>query len=226
MVITVDSGVVTGTDVATYDARAMSPSNVLLAVATLQITAASPGPKTLTVQVPAGTEHVELRFTSQGTVGHTLSYDMQFDAYCGGQVPGGTVSSCCPPDTSTQATLDAILTLVTLIQRQNVAFGFVEKGSAHAGISGDGELSIQGLVGVRVDLTTTPARVGVTSGDPDTLWNVGWVRLGTDSAWGERYFVDADPWQLLPAQAGVYTRLGYSIPSDVTVSITELEREP
>jgi hypothetical protein len=121
--------------------------------------------------------------------------------------------------------LQRILQMVTLIQRQKVPFAYVY-GDNHVGISGDGELAVQGLLGVSVDVTTMPGRTGVVAGTPETLFNLGWITLGTADGWETSRRIDHDGTLMIPQAGSVFTRVGYSIPDDVVVSIRELVREP
>ncbi len=157
--------------------------------------------------------------------GTTISnFQLRADIYCDGQLPTDVQQPCCPPGPGTQATLDAILTIVTLMQRQIAPFGYVP-GTVHAGLSGNGQFSVQGILGLAVDLTTTPGRAGLEVGDPNQLFEVGWINVGTADGWGPRQFITSDPFIYRPV-AGDVTLVGYSIPADVVVTITELVREP
>ena len=113
---------------------------------------------------------------------------------------------------------------MNLIQRQLAPFAYVH-GTVHTGISGNGQLAVSGLLGVAVDVTTLPARAGRTSGDPDQLYDVGWINVGTADGFGPRQFISSNPFILRPVP-GDMTLIGYSIPADVVVTITELVREP
>ena len=156
------------------------------------------------------------------TVGNTQVQNVIFDLFCGGELPGAQ-QSCCPPDTATQSSLDLILKMVTLIQRQAVPFAYIY-GPSHSSLSGNGAIAVFGLLGVKVDVTAAPGRLGQTDGDPVTLWDAGWINLGTADGFGPRQFITSDPLVLLPVSSAV-TIIGYSIPDDVTVTITELWRE-
>lgn len=176
-----------------------------------------------TVQAVANVQQIRLTqasvsgTTTQKITGTTIT------SYCG--VPNAPQAPCCPPDIAVQSTLDAIFSLVQLIQRQSVPFATID-GASHPGVTGNGEISVHGLIGLRIDITTLPGRTGVTEGHPDTYFGIGWIRMGDSTSWSPRWWIDADPWILLPPSAGIYTRLGYSIASDVTVTITEIVREP
>lgn len=176
------------------------PASASLPVLELWLTASAPG---------TGTAN------SDGTM---------LEAFCGGATPGGSVAPCCPPDPTQTGLLNLILQAVTLIQRQAAAFAYVP-GAAHSGLSGNGTITVSGLIGLKIDLTTTPSRLGTVLGDPIALWDAGWVNLGTTDGFGPRQFITSDPTIILPV-SGAVTVIGYSIPSDCTVTITELIREP
>lgn len=158
-----------------------------------------------------------------GTLGQVVA-GTTISAYCNGDQPGAIAQPCCPPDTATQSTLDLILKMTTLIQRQIAPFAYVA-GTAHTGISGNGQLAVSGLLGVAVTVTTLPGRAGRVSGDPQSVWEVGWINLGTSDGWGPRHFISSSSFLLRPVPGDV-TLIGYSIPTDTTVTITELIREP
>jgi hypothetical protein len=158
--------------------------------------------------------------------GGSSTFVTTLEYFCNGAIPGGNQSSCCPPDPSLTALLARIDQMVTLIQRQSSPFAYVY-GSNHAGLSGADELSVSGLIGVSIDITTLPGRVGRAIGAPDHLFDVGYVTLGTDDGWSSSRRVDADGSLILcPPGAGAMTRVGYSFTPGVVADIRELLREP
>jgi hypothetical protein len=62
-------------------------------------------------------------------------------------------------------------------------------------------------------------------GDPNRIYDVGWVNVGTPDGWQEPQYITSNPFVIQPVSGDV-TVVGYSIPHDVTVTITELIREP
>jgi hypothetical protein len=114
--------------------------------------------------------------------------------------------------------------MVTLIQRQSVPFAYIASAS-HAGLAGSGELTVQGLIGLRITLTTIPSLVGSDAGDPLTYFQAGWLRWGDADGFSERRFIDASPLTWYPQPAGQYTRIAYSLNVGVVATIEELERE-
>jgi hypothetical protein len=147
------------------------------------------------------------------------------EAFCGGASPNGTQQPCCPPDAATQAQLDQILAMVTLIQRQAAPFAYVY-GANHTALSGHGSISASGLLGISVDVTTLPASYGSRDGTPVELFDLGFVTLGTADGYETSRRIDHDGALLLPPQSGAFTAIGYSLSPGVVVAIRELVREP
>lgn len=158
-----------------------------------------------------------------GSTGGIIKGNSTLSIYCDGQFPGSQ-QPCCPPDSATQGYLDSILKLVTLIQRQQVPFAYVA-GATHSALSGNGSLAIQGLLGVKILPTSIPNDAGIEVGDPDTYWLDSWINWGNADGWTTREFLRASPHISMPALAGQFTQLGYSLRPGLTVSITELVRE-
>lgn len=147
------------------------------------------------------------------------------ERYCGGARPGAPQTACCPPDVSTQAYLDNILKLVTLIQRQSAPFAYVY-GTNHVALTGHGSIAVAGLIGVSVDITTIPPSIGRADGTPIQYFDLGYVTLGTADGSETSRRLDHEGTLLIPPQAGVFTTIGYTLPPGVVVSIRELVREP
>lgn len=150
-------------------------------------------------------------------------YRFKLDIYCGGQT--GPASPCCPPDAIAQGQLDLILQYVKLIQRQAVPFAYVA-GTVHTGLTGSGTLSVSGLLGVKVDITTTPTPLGRTGSSPVTLFDAGYLTWGTADGYPQSEVLQHDPQLSLPARASAFTSLAYDLHPGVVVDITELVREP
>lgn len=146
--------------------------------------------------------------------------------YCGTLPTGGGGSPTpCPPDPLVQQLLAQLLGLVTLIQRQDVPFAYVQ-GALHSGLSGSGEITVQGLIGCLVTVTAHGSFTGTESADPDVLFEAGWFNWGNADGFSTRTFINCSPQISLPEAAGQYTRIGYTLPVGVTISIRELVREP
>lgn len=145
--------------------------------------------------------------------------------FCGGNVPGGPPTPC-PADPMLAGMLAQILELVTLIQRQAVPFAYIS-GASHTGLTGNGQLAVQGLIGAKVTITANaPGTIGVQAGDPEYLWDAGWINWGSADGFSPRQVLSATTTLSLPPNAGAYTLLGYSLAPGVVVTIQELAREP
>lgn len=159
------------------------------------------------------------------------SLNLRLSFFCSG--PGAVESPCCPPDEIATGMLSQILAAVagvqeyvTLIQRQAVPFATVD-GDSHLGLTGAGEIAVQGLVGVRVGLVDTmEGTVGATDGHPETLYNTGWIRWGDSAGWRERVMIDSETLLSTPYAAGAMTKIGYSLPPGAEIDIVEVVREP
>lgn len=174
------------------------------------------------VPPPLATDfNVPITFTGSGTIKFPNSH---IDRYCNGESPTLPVQPC-PPDPATQAYLDLILNAVTLIQRQGVAFSYIAS-TVHAGLTGAGFINVGGLLGVEVAVTTDSATLGVEGTAPTELFDRGWITFATaDGALSSSKLRHVHQ-LFMPCQAGIYTLVYYDLNPLITVSITELVREP
>lgn len=219
----------TGTVGATtpYDGAIVILNSALASVASASFTSQTPnhsGSSTVAIPTTGASFYVILQTTS-GTpsAGQNVGSNVTF--YCGGAQPGTPVTPCCPPDPTLQNRLDALLAMVTLIQRQLAPFAYVTS-TAHAGLTGTGSFAIQGLLGVKVALTTDPTNLGREAGTPDQLFDRGFVTLGTADGYPSDYRLEHNPTIILPPRCSAFTTLGYTLHAGVTATITELLREP
>lgn len=179
---------------------------------------------TLDVPVTPGTYGFQLSAqTHDGTATTDVAFaDMA--VYCGGQ-PGQVREPCCPPDPQLTGMVTRILEYVTLIQRQSVPFGYVSS-TAHTALSGAGAISISGLLGVKVAVTTLPTSYGVAGTSPPEHFDLGFVTFGTADGFPSAFRLTRNPQVMMPARCSVYTDVDYDLAPGVVVTITELVREP
>jgi hypothetical protein len=145
------------------------------------------------------------------------------NVYCNGSTPTTPSSPCCPPDPTITAKLDQIMALTTLLQRQLAPFAYVEGTPFSA--SGLGEHSVDSpLLGLKIEVIA-PSRAGRIAGDPDRVYDVGEVSLGDADGWFYTRTLDRETVVWTPKDAQLATVIGYSIPADVTATITPLLRE-
>lgn len=132
---------------------------------------------------------------------------------------------CCPEDPVLLAQISQILSLVTLIQRQGVPFAYIAS-TVHTGLVGAGSISIADLLGVRVSITTDSPHLGTEGTSPTELFDRGWITFATSDGALHSTRIEHATQLVLPCQAGIYTTLYYDLNPLITVSITELAREP
>lgn len=217
------SQVISGNATFSVSPRGLSPSAGDLAWPSFTIPIGSQD-VTRYYQLPFGSTDFRYDVAVTGGAGLT-SFDIHVDVFCNGAPPNGTVTPCCPSDPTLALQVEAILRMVTLIQRQGVPFGYVP-GTVHAGLSGAGALSIQGILGAKVAVTTLPATLGRAGTTPVEYFDLGFLTFGTPDGYPTAFRLERDPQLLLPARCSAYTQLAYDLHPGVVVTITELLREP
>lgn len=165
---------------------------------------------------------VELSTNAVGTA-TDLAF-VQAEVFCGGP-PGSPQVPCCPADQFQTAMMQKILDYVTLLQRQLAPFAHV-LGATHAALSGQGTLGVNGLLGVKLELTTIPASYGVEVGSPDFHFDVGWLSVMTPDGLIDERRISAQTTQWMPRLMSDATVVGYSLSPGVVGTLTELVREP
>lgn len=180
--------------------------------------------QTLYVNRSALSTSVDWQYTVLGGTGSVTVVDLEWFAYCDGQVPNSTASPCCPPDPIASAKLDSILQLLTLVQRQLAPFAYVS-GTAHHSLSGNGSVAVSDVLGVLLNVSV-PSRAGVEVGDPNTVFDCGWINFGTADGWSGQRPIRSDSQVVFPEVAGAYVLVGYTLLPGVTMTLTELLREP
>jgi hypothetical protein len=183
-------------------------------------TATSGSTFTFSSDIPTGA--TRFWFYSDNSSSTTDGLDVTVQFICPNQ--GGISGGCCPPDPVSLATLQQLLQLVTLLQRQTAPFAYVT-GATHTGLTGTGSFGIDSSLGLLLNVSV-PARAGRVDGTPVTVFECGWINFATPDGYTERFFVSSDGQVILPRLPGLYTAVGYSFAPDVTVTITEIDREP
>lgn len=175
------------------------------------------GATTITsLAIPVGATHIYIDVFHAGSANSTNRLVSTCVFHC----PG--IDSC-PTDPTIALQLTEILKLVRLIQRQDVPFSYLT-GTVHAGLTGNGELAVQGILGLSVLLTTLPNYYGTQAGDPTQVFDTGYVTVGTSDGWLRSERIDHNPKLLLGIEGSV-TKIGYSLSPNIVATITELVRE-
>jgi hypothetical protein len=221
-VVTHSSDVPTGPTY-TWNLKVYNPNSSTLRT-TVTVTTSPGQSKTLSVPVVAGDAFASLEGTVNSGTGLN-QYGGQIFVYCNGQTPGNTNPACCPADPTLLSMLNQILGQVTLIQRYKVPFAYVP-GAIHSGIAGTGTLTVpNGLIGLRLELTTNPPGLGEDAANPNVIFGGGWWSVETtDSVVDERRVRYRDQFWFPPFMSTV-TRVGYSLPLGAIARITELGAE-
>jgi hypothetical protein len=188
------------------------------------VTVCNGATSTADFDIPAASTYWEVGMDTQlGTL--SLSASVEVKAFCGGNTGTTVTAPCCPPDPVLSGQLQQLLVLVTLLQRQLVPFAYISS-TAHAGLTGAGSIVVQGLLGVRIDLTTVPGSVTQDASTPPFLFNVGWVSAMDANGFIEETRAHSVHQVWFPRVAADATLIGYSFTAGVVATITELQREP
>lgn len=204
-------------------AKAFSPSMGNVQFPSFSIPTAAMD-QTFYYSLPLGTTNVTINQLFDSGAG-SQTFDVHADVFCNGAPASGVVTPCCPADPTLALQVEAILRMVTLIQRQGVPFGYVP-GAVHAALSGAGTLAIQGILGAKVAVTTLPASLGRAGTTPVEYFDMGFLTFGTPDGYPTAYRLERSPQLLLPARCSAYTQLAYDLPPGVVITLTELLREP
>jgi hypothetical protein len=183
---------------------------------------------------PSGTARwgVEIVNSAAGAVGHQFDFDLNIGCVCTGDV---LRTACCPPDPTLDAKLNQILgllnaiypsvELVTRVQRQLVPFASIA-GATHSGLSGTGSFSVPRLLGLSWSVTTLPAHYGVSSGNPDYHFDLGFISVSTPDGFIDERRVTATSQAWYPPIMSDVTTVGYYLNPGVVIAVTEVETEP
>jgi hypothetical protein len=175
------------------------------------------------VPLAAGANFADAVVTITGGTGAS-TFILTYDAYCGA-APGGTLAPCCPPDTATAATIAHILDVVQSMQRNYAPFGYV-LGPSHPNLSGVGSLAVSRLIGVKITLTTLPAHVITSPGNPTYLRDCGWVSVSEVDGMIQELRVARQQFTWLPRDMVLADHINYDFFSGVVATIQEMLPEP
>lgn len=108
---------------------------------------------------------------------------------------------------------------ITVLQTEHVPRTFAV-GTIHSGLTGAGELSVSGILGVAVTVTGDTTKLGVSPSEPLAYWTESHIAFGDLIGWLER-----KPIRHLDQvfeSPGWITRVGYHAAAGLTLAITEL----
>jgi hypothetical protein len=139
--------------------------------------------------------------------------------WCGAASPGAQ-ESCCPPDPS--LTL-GIQTIINLLQNmQHPPANAYTKGTVHSGLTGTGTLSVTGLFGLQIELTSgVPAQIQFP-GVPPYERSVGWLSILTGDGMIDETRITRQHQVWASALAPYATQVGFQLNAGFSMTLTEL----
>lgn len=201
-----------------------SGASLLNVQETHTITPAMNAPQVFTTHIPANAGSLNYQVAGVGS-GWSAAMTADHRIYCGGVSPTGTPCDQTIDISAILSLLEYLRSQIDLIQRQAVPFSHIAS-TVHSGLTGQGEIAVQGLLGVRIVVDNDGFGFGSEDGTPDVLFGEGWINWGNPDGFKRREYIGASPMVSLPPLAGQYTRVGYSLPPGAEITITELVREP
>jgi len=136
---------------------------------------------------------------------------------------GSLEQACCPPDPQITTKLDQIFGLLQNVYSIiPVRPSVYAVGTAHAGLTGGGTLSLaSSTTALLVVINTLPAAYGLVVGTPDTYIDVGWLTPINNAGptAGLRISRASETFELPDATDAV----DYSLPPGESITITELQ---
>jgi hypothetical protein len=114
--------------------------------------------------------------------------------------------------------------LVTLLQRYGLPFAQVP-GAFHNGLTGESGFSISRLIGFQVDIAARPTTGPVLPGNPDYLWDMGWMAISDSNGLIEEKRITRDLFTWLPRSCQTATAFTYFLFPGVSINVRELQAE-
>jgi hypothetical protein len=114
--------------------------------------------------------------------------------------------------------LDTIISLLQYLSSVQAPLGYT-LGPTH-NLSGNGELSVSGILGLAVSLTGIPSKAGKSPADPTFYFDQGWMAAGTADGFNPAVRLGYQH-QLIMVPAGT-TVVGYSVKPPASATAIEL----
>jgi hypothetical protein len=97
----------------------------------------------------------------------------------------------------------------------------LQPGTVHAGLSGQAEITVSGIRGLSVTVTTRPSYLGTRPSDPPATFSFGRIAWGNSNGWIATRRVVNTPQVELDIQPLV-TKIAYTFSPGVVATIAEL----
>ena len=144
-----------------------------------------------------------------------------FDYHCNA-TPPGVEQPCCPPDPTLENLIIQVLQLEQLILNSLGGSARYTRGLAHTGLTGSGTISVTGLFGVLIELTTGVPTSPELPGVPPYQFSVGWVSCLTGDGMIDEIRITRQAQVWGSRLAPFATQFGYQLNAGFTATITEL----
>lgn len=159
-------------------------------------------------------------FKDPTDAGLELMVQVTLEAWC---EDTGTLPSPCGADPAVLALLQQILQLLTVVQRNGVPFAYAPH-SEHAGLTGNGEVTVSETIAATITLTTLPVGYGMAEGHPDVVFDAGYIAFGNAEGFGPPQRIRTSPMFVrVPTDT---TRIGYSLGPGIVATIKRHAAEP
>jgi hypothetical protein len=99
-------------------------------------------------------------------------------------------------------------------------------GTEHAGLTGGGAISIAGLIGMLITITTDLPNPSDQVGNPPYLWNRGWVSINNSEGMLDEKRITRINYVWLPPAMALATVFEYWLPAGLVLTAFELLPAP
>jgi hypothetical protein len=123
-----------------------------------------------------------------------------------------------------QQTAQQALEMATLIQRYQVPLEVVA-GAKHSNLSESGAFGVSRLIGFQVDIVQRDANRPVVPGQPQYLWDMGWMSISDGYGMLQEKRLTRDHQVWLAPSCQTADRFGYYLTPGTVVNVTELQAE-
>lgn len=202
-------------------------TNTLVGQNNVGFTTTNHAPITVTINVAptSATWFVHNTSVTSGTV-LTTTVQATTTINCSNQNPNVLQQPCCPPDPTTQLTLQNIYSLVNQIwQSLPTPLNSYADSTAHAGLVNAGQFALgSGTIGVRAHFQSLPASFGGNMGNPPLAYRAGRITASANTEPLQDFLIQFD--QQVFALPRLTTEINYTLPVGVVLTLTELTRGP
>jgi hypothetical protein len=172
--------------------------------------------------IPTNTTGWAIVSNNADSVAHSFSVEISF--FCPGQQPIGVSTPCCPPDPNVDIRLRSIQDMLTYVMNHLGATpNSYTKGTVHASLSGQGNISISGLVGVQAVVRSGTPTVPQLEGNPPYQWNLGWLSASTPDGMIDEKRLTRTNQVWISGLTPFANSIGYYFNPGVVVDLVELQ---